>query len=375
MAARTAWRRVVSLITGKRPNSDKSYQRAADTGLAWLLTTHYRRCYEANCLLNLDAPGAPDPGALIEEVSKLSVDEQARAVQRNVNLQVVSCFAALERWHRNPEGLAAAERRIRTLEASAADRYEAGLPGAGAASRQSHVEAAEDAAARAMQDEFGFCMRVKPSTADGAGLGLFVDGTAPSGAVLGLFPGLVHLPEKLKDPDYYSRVVESDRDFMLLARYDWHVIDCRYAAKTPRSVWALAHMANHPPAGGSAAAMYVSYDIPLATGRGGGGADEEPEADAFPEALRRWVPNRYAVEPTLLGGKVDRSMLVDSATLIATRQVKDEEVFIDYRLNPDLADKLPTWYVPADPQAARRRWAEGADAEDDAAAASPSPSR
>jgi hypothetical protein len=35
-------------------------------------------------------------------------------------------------------------------------------------------------------------------------------------------------------------------------------------------------------------------------------------------------------------------------------QVKDEELFLNYRLNP--ANGYPPWYVPVDPEGDLRRW-------------------
>ena len=41
--------------------------------------------------------------------------------------------------------------------------------------------------------------------------------------------------------------------------------------------------------------------------------------------------------------------------LIASRDIKDEELLLNYRLSPGAS--TPDWYVPVDPLEAKRRWA------------------
>ena len=41
--------------------------------------------------------------------------------------------------------------------------------------------------------------------------------------------------------------------------------------------------------------------------------------------------------------------------LIAGRDIKDEELLLNYRLSPGAS--TPDWYVPVDPVEAKRRWA------------------
>ena len=41
--------------------------------------------------------------------------------------------------------------------------------------------------------------------------------------------------------------------------------------------------------------------------------------------------------------------------LVASRDIKDEELLLNYRLSPGAA--TPDWYVPIDPVEAKRRWA------------------
>ena len=40
--------------------------------------------------------------------------------------------------------------------------------------------------------------------------------------------------------------------------------------------------------------------------------------------------------------------------LVAKRQIQDEELYLDYRLNPN--HPRPAWYEPVDAEAEQRRW-------------------
>ena len=41
--------------------------------------------------------------------------------------------------------------------------------------------------------------------------------------------------------------------------------------------------------------------------------------------------------------------------LVANKDIKDEELLLNYRLSPGAL--TPDWYVPVDPAEAKRRWA------------------
>ena len=42
--------------------------------------------------------------------------------------------------------------------------------------------------------------------------------------------------------------------------------------------------------------------------------------------------------------------------LIATRELSNEELFLNYRLNPNAPSGLPNWYSAVDPEEDSRRW-------------------
>ena len=83
-----------------------------------------------------------------------------------------------------------------------------------------------------------------------------------------------------------------------------------------------------------------------------GGVDREPAPPPFPEHLRRWIPNEYAQAPSWLTR--DAAVLVPGVVLVATRAVENEELFMNFRLHPQLAH--PRWYHPVDIEEDKRRW-------------------
>lgn len=71
--------------------------------------------------------------------------------------------------------------------------------------------------AKTLRRQLGFTLRVGPSTVPTAGNGVFLDGKARIGALVGLFPGLVYLPEHLKTPEEVQALFP-DPDFFLFQR-------------------------------------------------------------------------------------------------------------------------------------------------------------
>lgn len=203
-----------------------------------------------------------------------------------------------------------------------------------------------------LRSELGFTTVVKASGVPGAGLGLFVEGSAPEGAVVAIYPGFVHLPEHLRDEKFAASLLPDEEHF-LMGRADGCLVDGRTAGLLPSSPLTFAHAANHPPAGRAANVLQVAYDFPALSDSDVGIA----KGGRFPERLRPLVPNRYHSPPkALFGGKLDQSALVESVVLLACRGgLQDQEVFMDYRFNPNMAH--PDWYNPVDPKEAAKMWA------------------
>lgn len=54
-------------------------------------------------------------------------------------------------------------------------------------------------------------------------------------------------------------------------------------------------------------------------------------------------------------GILSRDACIESLAIVATREIEDEEVFINYRFNPASPD-LPDWYEDCNPSESKRRW-------------------
>jgi hypothetical protein len=92
--------------------------------------------------------------------------------------------------------------------------------------------------------------------------------------------------------------------------------------------------------------------------------------DEFPKHLQTYIPNTYARPPTLIGtpdrssppnssphsrSSVIRSAMMRTVILMATAPISPgEEIFMDYRLNPEL--EAPDWYHQVDEKLSKKRW-------------------
>ena len=165
--------------------------------------------------------------------------------------------------------------------------------------------------------------------------------------------------------------VDKDNDY-LMARYDNSVIDAKNAdlfiydyeklkfsvGDEGSSVMSLSqvekdslvntgiynpfgfgHMLNHPPEGVKPNVFLYAYDF---------------NAD-LPVELRKYVPNRFFKSPTIF---YPYEGLCKTMVCIAIRPIKaGDELFLDYRYNPNSGKMLPEWYHPVDLEENKRRWA------------------
>ena len=196
---------------------------------------------------------------------------------------------------------------------------------------------------KALRQQLGFTLRRGPSTIPTAGEGVFLEGRARIGTMVGLYPGLVYLQEHVRKPEEVAELFP-DPDLFLFQRYDKVMVDGRAAEEQQQNEYALAHLCNH----GQPNVMALAYDFaqdPLGWG-------------GFPKELRPYIPNSYARPRSLLGSP-DQSALVQSVLLLTTSDVEDgEELLLNYRLNPKHGkESLPSWYVPVDVEEDSRRWA------------------
>ncbi|TFJ87181.1 hypothetical protein NSK_001513 [Nannochloropsis salina CCMP1776] len=210
------------------------------------------------------------------------------------------------------------------------------------------MESARESARRgrvykSLRQDLGYTLCHGPSSIPSAGRGVFLEGRARIGSLVGIYPGLVYLPEHLRKAEEVAELFP-DPDIFLFQRYDKIVVDGRAAEKMPHNEYALAHLCNH----GKPNVMAVAYDFPQDPLGWGG----------FPHELRPYIPNAFARPRSLLGSP-DQSALIQSVVLVATTDLEDgEELFLNYRLNPKHgSESLPPWYVPVDAKEDQRRWA------------------
>lgn len=61
------------------------------------------------------------------------------------------------------------------------------------------------------------------------------------------------------------------------------------------------------------------------------------------------------VSAAVSNGTSSRHACIESLAIVATRDIEDEEIFINYRFNPASPD-LPDWYEDCNPSESKRRW-------------------
>ena len=186
-------------------------------------------------------------------------------------------------------------------------------------------------------DKVGFELICKPSNCpNDSGNGIFIHCSdsklIPAGTVIALFPGLVHLAEYTRKTEYVDQLLP-DPNFMLVLRSDSTVIDCRTVNQCAENPYALAHLVNHVPKDSLPNVFQFRYDFP----------NDPLGFSGFPISLRKFIPNSWAKKPTLIGTP-DRSALIKSMVLIASRPLKNgDELLMDYRLKGE-PNLFPAWY-------------------------------
>lgn len=133
---------------------------------------------------------------------------------------------------------------------------------------------------------------------------------------------------------------EALRDRYWDIRYDWRFVDLR-------NPLAAFHFANHPPKGTAPNVVKVPFEF-------------DPTADGLPKWLRAYVPflmYQAGAEVTREGRNAAphaeslmrvpyKGGTVRGMACIAARDLSDEELFLDYRLNTTAMSGRPGWYHP-----------------------------
>jgi hypothetical protein len=236
----------------------------------------------------------------------------------------------------------------------------------------SHAEVSQS-----LKDHIGYTLDVKPSLMphEKAGQGLLINGEADAGAVIAIYPGIIHSPAYYQYIPGYPRI--HARNPYLITRHDGTVINAQpwgfggeirevwdgftvpeimpnvqsTGKDGPELVWrvlskplegtgvgsigdvlerrnplALAHFANQVAVGMHQNVMACPYDFPLT------------EMD-----MRTYIPNVSFANPEVnirrygsfwFSSKSSESNVpvLKTLVLVATRALCDEEVLVDYRL-------------------------------------------
>ena len=262
-------------------------------------------------------------------------------------------------------------------------------------------ELAEAAALRAarQREAFGFELVVGESAAgEGAGRGVFLRGGVAPGSVLALYPGVAMTPyDLLTMPGGTARFEGNE---YLMARFDGAVIDASAdgLAKLPHEgadcPLAVGHLFNHPPADVAPSvvpcAVDFDADVPhdlvpllpnvhylpaseqqllasnqqqLLLGEGATRTDGITQQSLLlgDGAKRTWSDAATELVQASLADMSDEPRVGDGEAVrlrglafVATRELQDEELFLNYRLNP--ANPRPDWYTPVDLEEDKRRW-------------------
>jgi hypothetical protein len=202
-----------------------------------------------------------------------------------------------------------------------------------------------------IKQRLGYATIALQSTIQDAGRGIFVDGFAPAGSLVAFFPGMIWPKEHLVNVTAVRNIFKDDPKYHLSMRYDDILVDSR---KEPYTVldndhsnaFAIAHVANHPP---------MQEEQPNC----GTVVVDFLEKEKWQElGLARYVPNRYAKPPMMLGPQaLDlNKVYMHGFGLIAIRDLENEEVFYDYRLSPGEESTYPEWYNVCSPEDVRNRW-------------------
>jgi hypothetical protein len=186
-----------------------------------------------------------------------------------------------------------------------------------------------------IREELGYSVLSLRSSIPGGGRGLFVDGSAMAGAIVAFQPGDIWPKEHIitDAPDVMEHFAGED-DCQISLRFDDYVVDsrqspvvviCRDGSLNP---WALGNMVNHPnpPIVPNCQSTMLNFT-----------------AKAKLENLIQYVPNSYAKLPTWQSSFFDiEEVIMHGLCLVARKDVHNEELFYDYRLQ---SEKTPDWYT------------------------------
>ncbi|KAK1272986.1 hypothetical protein QJS04_geneDACA019181 [Acorus gramineus] len=358
-----------------------------------------------------------DAEEIIEIASKASVADQQKEVQENVHSQVKTICRSMDD-SLIPENINTHSAHALPSKSQVSPRGSGLGLAIGRITAHTHHPAVPETRpltrselSQSLKDKIGYTLALRPSEIPHkeAGQGLFLVGEAQVGSVIAFYPGIIYSPAYYQCIPGYPRVDATNS--YLITRYDGVIINAKPWAfgSEAREVWngtasytdpevlvprigvdgspsdkiwrflskpsvttqpftlsgevlerrnplAFAHFANHPPKGVSPNVMVCPYDFPVS------------EAE-----MRAYVPNiMFGGEDSVKmkrfgsfwfrlgssggGGEAERGnmAIVKSLVLVATRDLKGEELYLNYRLSN--SKRRPAWYCPVDEEEDRRRW-------------------
>ncbi|CAI5711996.1 unnamed protein product [Hyaloperonospora brassicae] len=309
----SVWRRLQLRLAGTTPA--RRFQEEADVGVAAVLS-----CFRS---LKLDAKNYDrDNEKLFEQavdtIGGMKFEQQKQYVQSEVANQVQNCFEAVLKIPTD------SEKKASKISLSGFQRDNEVVEKLGITD--------------SFQKAFGFTLSVEKSSVPDAGEGVKLFGHASIGSLVALYPGIVYLPEHYKKKRYLSELSSNP---YARARFDSVIIDAKNEPPNPRNPLAVGHKMNHPPSGALPNVIGFAFDFPL----------EGPFAAKKFDEL---IPNSFVTEPSRLS-MFGKRAIVHGLAFIATADIADgEELFLNYRYNPDRP--LPEWYTAVDVDTDRAMW-------------------
>ena len=247
----------------------------------------------------------------------------------------------------------------------------------------------------ALMKKLGYSLHVQQSGIPNAGPGLFLEGSAVAGTVICMYPGIVYLKEYVVSGDTDGMFGPDDSGTYTMGRYDGSIFNGDCEPQWHPSPVSYGHLIRHPT--GILPLTEDHRGLPRVLGKpnvmscpfnypelDSGGSEtqrsifsrlkdapgEKPATTAnvdiekyldkgmigkkFPKEFQAYIPNTYYKPPVLLSTQEAKESYTFGIALIATENIKDEEIYLDYRYNPHL--ETPSWYKTIDEETAQRRW-------------------
>ena len=196
----------------------------------------------------------------------------------------------------------------------------------------------------AIKDAMGFSIHTRPSLIPGAGDGVFVNGTVRPGAVVALYPGVVYLRDYLQAGDHEGLFGSEDDGAYTISRFDGTIINADCPLIGRHTPLAVGHIVNHP-----SGIPAESSKNNLGSSKSEAKLFDKPNVMVFPinfpvESRKRgadvvlrpewysYIPNKYYKPPTIWSTEDAKNSYVQSLALIATREISDGELYLDYRI-------------------------------------------